>query len=157
MASDKGQNAPLMLMISGYLLFSGMIGILFFSLNEISIFLLLAAALIPPFLLNKLLQKGWRRVTRSETYVIPAEVPLIGMKVRVQIKVDIEGGTVRIEIPNSPIGAQHVPVLPLYPEKVFEEGAEIYIVDIERREDGKEFYLVDDDRSEIRKSHDVNI
>jgi hypothetical protein len=154
--SDKGQKAPLLLMIAGYLMFSGALGLSFSSLLDINMLIVLGIAFVPPFLLNKVLGKLWRRVTRSETYVIPAELPLIGQKVRVFMRVDIDGGMIRLDATGSPIGSQRIPVMPLYNDKVFEAGKEVYICDYAPVQ-GKKFYLVDDDPAEVRKVRHYNV
>ncbi|MBN2150929.1 MAG: hypothetical protein JW839_05775 [Candidatus Lokiarchaeota archaeon] len=155
-ASDKGQKAPLMLLIAGYLMFSGALGLTFSNLLETNVLVVVGIAFVPPFLLNKLLGKIWRRVTRSETYIIPAGLPLIGRKVRVYMKVDIDGGVVRLDAPGTPIGSQRVPVMPLYSDKVFDSGKEVYICDYGPVQ-GKKYYLVDDDPGEVRKARQINV
>ncbi|MEX2681958.1 MAG: hypothetical protein Q6373_010165 [Candidatus Sigynarchaeota archaeon] len=154
--SDKGQKAPLMLLIAGYLMFSGALGLCFSNLLETSTLLVVAIAFVPPFLLNKLLGIVWRRITRSETYVIPADLPLIGRKVKVFMKVDIEGGVVRLDAPGTPMGSQRIPVMPLYSDKTFDAGKEVYICD-HGMVQGKKYYLVDDDYREVRKARHVNV
>ena len=155
-ASDKGQKAPFLLLFAGFLMFCGALGLSFFGLLNVNIFLLLGIAILPPFLLNKMLGKIWQKITKSETYVIPAELPLIGQKVRVVMPVDASGGEVRIDASSSPFGAQRLPVMPLYPEKTFGQGEEIYICDYAMVKRIR-FYLVDDDPSEIRKTKQVQI
>jgi hypothetical protein len=155
-SSDKGQKAPFLLLFSGFLMFSGALGLMFFGLMQISIFLLFGIAFIPPFLLNKALGKLWQKITKSETYLIPAELPLIGQKVRVVMPVDASGGEVRIDASSSPFGAQRLPVMPLYQEKTFGQGEEIYICDYSLIK-GVKFFLVDDDPSEIRKTKQVQV
>ncbi len=154
--SDKGQKAPLLLLIAGYLMFSGALGLSFSNLLDVNILIVLGIAFIPPFLLNKLLGIVWRKVTKSETYVIPASLPLIGRKVKVFMKVDIDGGVVRLDATGTPIGSQRIPVMPLYNDKVFNAGKEVYICDFSQVQ-GKKFYLVDDDPSEIRKVRHINV
>nr|MDO8086032.1 hypothetical protein [Candidatus Sigynarchaeum springense] len=154
--SDKGQKAPLMLLIAGYFMFSGALGLTFSNLLESNVLVVIGIALVPPFLLNKILGKIWRRVTRSETYVIPAGLPLIGRKVKVFMKIDIDGGVVRLDAPGTPIGSQRIPVMPLYSDKSFDAGREVYICD-HGTVQGKKYYLVDDDPGEIRKARHVNV
>lgn len=155
-SSDKGQKAPFLLLLAGFLMFSGALGLSFFGLLELNIYLLLCIAFIPPLLLNKLLGIIWRKITKSEMYLIPAELPLIGQKVRVVMPVDADGGEVRIDASSSPIGSQRLAVMPLYPEKTFGQGEEIYICDYSIVK-GVKFYLVDDNPSEIRKTRRVQV
>ena len=155
-ASDKGQKAPLLLLLAGYLMFSGAFGLSFFGLAEINMFLLLGIAFVPPFLFNKALGKIWRKVTRSETYIIPAELPLIGHKVIVSMKVNLDGGIVRIDTPSLPMGSQKIAVMPLNPDKTFERDAVVYICDTALVK-GKRFYLVDDDPAEVRRTKRFNV
>jgi hypothetical protein len=154
--SDKGQKAPILLLIARYLMFSGALGLSFSSLLDVNILIVLGIAFVPPFLLNKVLGIVWRKVTKSETYVIPASLPLIGRKVRVFMKVDIDGGMVRLDATGTPIGSQRIPVMPLYNDKVFDAGKEVYICDLGYVQ-GKKYYLVDDDPKEIHKARHINV
>ncbi|NMC07337.1 MAG: hypothetical protein GYA24_19135 [Candidatus Lokiarchaeota archaeon] len=154
--SDKGQKAPLLLLVAGYLMFSGALGLSFSALIDVNIFIVLGIAFVPPFLLDKLLGLVWRKITKSETYIIPVETPLIGRKAIVFMKVNIDGGVVRIDATGSPIGSQRIPVMPLYSDKTFDAGKEVYICDYAPVQ-GKKFYLVDDDPSEVRKVRHVNV
>ncbi|MHA1997589.1 MAG: hypothetical protein ACTSU9_05675, partial [Promethearchaeota archaeon] len=146
--SDKGQKSPLLMRVSSYLMFSGVLGIIFYFLASVNLILLLCLAFIPPLLFNRVIGVLWRKLTVSETYIIPSEVPLVGFKVTVVTPVDIDGGIVKIKS-NSPLGYQKIPVLPLYPDKKFLPGEEIFICS--QSTGGKRFYLVDDNPKEIKE------
>ncbi|MHA1847695.1 MAG: hypothetical protein ACTSXU_08620 [Promethearchaeota archaeon] len=140
--SDKGQRSPLLLRVSMFSMLSGLLGISFFNQLKMNAIILLLVAFIPPLFINKIVNKAWRRLTVSETYLLPSSIPLIGRKAKVVIPVDIDGGVVRIEF-NTPLGYQRIAVLPYDPSKVFNQGEDVYICGFGKR-DGKEFYLIDD-------------
>ncbi len=155
LASDKGQNAPFLMLFASYMMFSGVIGISLVDLLPVNLVLALVLILIPPLFLNKIVQVTWRRITRSETYVVPATLPLLGKQARVSIVVDFDGGVVKIDAPGTPLGYQGIPVFPLHTDKTFKPGDVVYICDISRGE-GKRFYLVDDDPRNVRKRKQVH-
>ena len=53
-----------------------------------------------PMLFAIIVNLVWRRVAISETYRLPTNLEFIGQEAVVMVKVDDEGGTIRVELPN---------------------------------------------------------
>ena len=144
--------APIMLLISAFLLVFGISGIT--SYYALPTFLNLFMFFIPPifgFLASKYLNVVWKKIAKSRYYVISSTQNLIGKSGEVILPVDKRGGVIKIQT-NTPIKQEKMHVKPLNEDSEFERGTIVYIVDIKGQT-----LLVDSDINKIYKKRGRNL
>ena len=136
--------APIMLLISAYLLVFGMTGILFSNIPIDYRFITFIITPIIAFVSSKYLNVAWKKIAKSRYYKISSTQNLIGKQAEVVFPVDKRGGVVRINS-NTPMKYEKVHVKPVNDDHYFDRGTKVYIVDI------KEDFLLVDTKKKIMK------
>jgi hypothetical protein len=138
--------APIMLLISAFLLVFGISGIASYYAIPYNIRIIIF--FIPPilgFLASKYLNIAWKKIAKSRYYIISPTQNLLGRGGEVILPVDKRGGVIRIQS-NNPMKSEKLHVKPLNEDSVFERGVIVYIVDIKER-----FLLVDTNINKLRR------
>lgn len=144
--------APIMLLISAFLLVFGISGIA--SYYNLPINVKFFIFIIPPilgFLTSKYLNIAWKKIAKSRYYLISSTQNLIGKWGEVILPVDKRGGVIKIQT-NTPMRQEKVHVKPLNEDSEFERGIKVYIVDIKGQS-----LLVDSDINNIHKKRGRNL
>lgn len=136
---ESGTAAPLMLMLATFSITFGGLGLLlFWQEPNMNPYVRLTIILLSPVVLSIIVDQIWRRVARSESYRLPTVRDFLGREAVVSIKVDKEGGVIRVEIPGQ-LEPLKVPAKSAIKNKIFVPDELVFIVAIEGN-----FYLVDD-------------
>ncbi|TFG25400.1 MAG: hypothetical protein EU533_01165 [Promethearchaeota archaeon] len=144
--------APIMLLISAFLLIFGISGIA--SYYFLPIYLKFFNFIIPPilgFLASKYLNIIWKKIAKSRYYLISSTQNLIGISGEVILPVDKRGGVIKIQT-NTPMKQEKMHVKPLNEDSEFERGTIVYIVDIKGQS-----LLVDSNINKIYKKRGRNL
>ncbi len=149
---EKGGTTPLMLSLAVFSISFGGLGLLLFwqepSMNP---YLRLVLTLLSPIILSIIVNVIWQKISRTVTYRLPTSRDFIGREAIVSIKVNSEGGLIRVEIPDQ-IEPLKVPAKAVHKQQEFLPGEVVYIINV----DGS-FYLVDDSLDNLRKRKIANL
>lgn len=144
--------APIMLLISAFLLVFGISGIA--SYYALPLYLKFFNFIIPPifgFVASKYLNLIWKKIAKSRYYLISSTQNLIGKSGEVVLPVDKRGGVIKIQT-NTPMKQEKMHVKPLNEDSEFERGSIVYIVDIKGQS-----LLVDSNLNNISKKRGRNL
>ena len=139
--------APIMLLISAFLLIFGISGISFYyiiALEGLKFLMIIVTPLIA-FFSSRYLNIIWKRITRSQYYRILSTQNLIGKKGEVIFTINKRGGVIKIKSP-TPMKYEKLHVIPYNEDSEFEKGANVYIVDIKNNK-----VMVDITKKNIKK------
>ena len=139
--------APIMLLISAFLLIFGISGISFYYIIAIDglKFLMLIITPLISFFSSKYLNVAWKRITRSQYYRIISTQNLIGKKGEVIFTINNRGGVIKVKSP-TPMKYEKLHVIPYDEDSEFEKGMNVYIVQIKNNK-----ILVDNTKKNIKK------
>jgi membrane protein implicated in regulation of membrane protease activity len=135
--------APIMLLISAFLLVFGISGISLYYVITIEglKFIMFIGSPVIGFIVAKYLNVAWRRIAKSQYYKISSTQNLLGVEGEVVLPVDNRGGVIRIES-TTPMKYEKVHVKPYNETSRFERGAKVFVIAIR---DNK--FLVDNNKS----------
>lgn len=134
--------APSMLLLSSFILFTGVLGVALFDLFSEKIIWLIIISTIP-YLFTKLVSKLWKKIAISKSYQILARRNLIGKKAIVSLNIDEKGGIIKVPT-KTPIKFEKFPAKPLYSLSKFKVNEEVYICDM-----NENYYLIDKNKESI--------
>jgi len=139
--------APIMLLISAFLLIFGISGISFYYIITIEglKFLMIIVAPLIAFFSSKYLNLAWKRITRSQYYRILSTQNLIGKKGEVIFTINKRGGVIKIKSP-TPMKYEKLHVIPYNEDSEFKKGMNVYIVEIKNNK-----VMVDITKKNIKK------
>ncbi len=145
---EKGGATPLMLSLAVFSISFGGLGLLLFwqepSMNS---YLRLVLTILSPIILSIIVNVIWKKISKTVTYRLPSNRDFIGREAIVSIKVNSEGGLIRVEIPGQ-IEPLKVPAKAVHKQQEFLPGEMVYIINVDSN-----FYLVDDSLNNLRKSN----
>ena len=121
--------APIMLLISAFLLVFGISGISLFYIITIDglKFLMFIGSPIIGFITTKYLNVAWKKIAKSQYYKISSTQNLIGVEGEVILPVDKMGGVIKIDS-LTPMKYEKIHVKPYNDDDRFERGMKVYIV-----------------------------
>ncbi|MFW9949034.1 MAG: hypothetical protein ACFFKA_02775 [Candidatus Thorarchaeota archaeon] len=139
--------APIMLLISAFLLVFGISGISLYYVITIEglKFLMFIGSPVIGFIIAKYLNVAWKKIAISQYYKISSTQNLLGVEGEVILPVDKRGGVIRIES-TTPMKFEKIHVKPYDDEFIFERGMKVFVVAIR---DNK--ILVDNNKRLINK------
>ncbi len=144
---EKGGSTPLMLSLAVFSISFGGLGLLlFWQEPNMNSYLRLVITLLSPIILSIIVNVIWKKISQTLTYRLPTKQDFIGREAFVSIKVNAEGGLIRVEIPDQ-IAPQKVPAKSVHKQQEFLQDEVVYIVNV----DGS-FYLVDDSLDLLEKN-----
>lgn len=149
---EKGGTTPLMLSLAVFSISFGGLGLLlFWQEPNMNSYLRLVVTLLSPIILSIIVNLIWRKISKTVTYRLPNNQDFIGREAIVSIKVNHEGGLVRVEVPDQ-IAPQKVPAKAVHKQQEFLLDELVYIIGV----DGS-FYLVDDSLDSLRKKETAKL
>jgi membrane protein implicated in regulation of membrane protease activity len=139
--------APIMLLISAFLLVFGISGIsLYYIITIESLrFLMFIAAPVIGFLVSKYLNVAWKKIAKSQYYKISPTQNLIGKKGEVVFPINERGGVIRI-ISSTPMKYEKMHVMPYNSASYFDRGENVYIIGVKNNK-----FIVDINKNLIKK------
>ncbi len=140
-STDKSTAAPLLLIVAVFSITFGGLGLLlFWQEPDMNKYGRIAVIILAPILLSFIVDRIWKKVAVSETYRLPTNKDFLGREAVVLVKVDSNGGTIRVEIPDQ-LEPLKVPAKTAHKHEEFLQDELVFIVGVERN-----FYLVDNSR-----------
>jgi len=139
--------APIMLLISAFLLIFGISGISFYyfiTIEGLKVLMLVFTPIIA-LLASKGLNAVWKRIARSQYYRIVSTQNLIGKSGEVIFPINNRGGVIKIKSP-TPMKYEKLHVVPYNEDSEFERGMKVYIVEIKNNK-----FIVDITKKNIKK------
>lgn len=123
--------APIMLLLSAFLLVFGISGISLYYIITIEglKFLMIIGAPIIGFFTSKYLNVVWKKIAKSQYYKISPTQNLIGKKGEVVFPINERGGVIRI-VSSTPMKYEKMHVMPYNETSYFERGMNVYIVGV---------------------------
>jgi membrane protein implicated in regulation of membrane protease activity len=120
--------APIMLLISAFLLVSGISGISLYYIITIEAlkFIMFIGSPSIALITSKYLNVAWKHIAKSQYYKISSTQNLIGREGEVVLPIDERGGVIRIKS-TTPMKYEKLHVMP-YDGTFFERGMKVYIV-----------------------------
>ena len=121
--------APIMLLISVFLLVFGISGISLFYIISIEglKFLMFIGSPIIGLITTKYLSIAWKKIAKSQYYKISSTQNLIGVEGEVILPVDKRGGVIKVES-LTPMKFEKIHVKPYDEAAIFEKGMKVFIV-----------------------------
>jgi len=123
--------APIMLLISAFLLVFGISGISLYYIITIEglKFIMFIGSPSIALITSKYLNVAWKRIAKSQYYKISSTQNLIGREGEVVLPIDERGGVIRINS-TTPMKYEKLHVMPYDDASYFERGMKVYIVAI---------------------------
>lgn len=123
--------APIMLLLSAFLLVFGISGISLYYIITIEglKFLMFIGSPGFGFLTAKYLNVAWKKIAKSQFYKISSTQNLVGKMGEVILGVDNRGGVIKIES-STPMKFEKLHVVPFNLESNFERGTRVYIIGV---------------------------
>ncbi len=123
--------APIMLLISAFLLVFGISGISLYYIITIEAlrFIMFIGSPSIALITSKYLNVAWKHIAKSQYYKISSTQNLIGREGEVVLPIDERGGVIRINS-TTPMKYEKLHVMPYYDTSYFERGMKVYIVAI---------------------------
>jgi len=120
--------APIMLLISAFLLVFGISGISFYYIITIEAlkFIMFIGSPSIALITSKYLNVAWKHIAKSQYYKIYSTQNLIGREGEVVLPIDERGGVIRIKS-TTPMKYEKLHVMP-YDDTFYERGMKVYIV-----------------------------
>jgi membrane protein implicated in regulation of membrane protease activity len=139
--------APIMLLISAFLLVFGITGISLYYVITIEWlkFLMFIFAPIIGFLVSKYLNVAWKKIAKSQYYKISPTQNLIGKKGEVVFPINERGGVIRI-VSTTPMKYEKMHVMPYDDTSYFDRGTNVYIIGVRNNK-----IIVDSNKELIKK------
>jgi hypothetical protein len=145
---ESSTPAPFMLLLSSGLLIFGISGIAsYYIIGDIFKFLMFMIAPAASIITTKLISIIWRKIAISKHYAIASTQNLLGKMGEVVLKVDDDGGVIKIPS-NNPMKYEKVNVMPFQQGEVYEREEKVYIVGVRN-----ETLLVDRNSKVLRKKY----
>ncbi|MFX0076418.1 MAG: NfeD family protein [Candidatus Hermodarchaeota archaeon] len=123
--------APIMLLLSAFLLVFGITGISLYYIITIEWlrFLMFVGAPIVGYLTSKYLNVAWKKIAKSQFYKISPTQNLIGKHGEVVFPINERGGVIRIES-STPMKYEKMHVMPYDETAYFDRGMKVYIIGV---------------------------
>jgi membrane protein implicated in regulation of membrane protease activity len=123
--------APIMLLISAFLLVFGISGISFYYVISIESlrFLMFIGAPVLGFLVARYLNVVWKKIAKSQFYRISPTQNLIGKRGEVVFPINERGGVIRI-VSSTPMKYEKMHVMPYNIDSYFDRGEKVYIIGV---------------------------
>jgi len=139
--------APIMLLLSAFLLVFGISGISLYYIITIEglKFLMFIGAPIIGYFTSKYLNVAWKKIAKSQYYKISPTQNLIGKKGEVVFPINERGGVIRI-ISSTPMKYEKMHVMPYDKASFFERGINVYIIGVRNNK-----VIVDINKNLIKK------
>jgi membrane protein implicated in regulation of membrane protease activity len=121
--------APIMLLLSAFLLVFGISGISLYYIITIEAlkFVMFIGSPSIAFITSKYLNVAWKHIAKSQYYKISSTQNLIGKEGEVVLPIDERGGVIRIKS-TTPMKYEKLHVMPYDDSYSFERGMKVYIV-----------------------------
>jgi len=139
--------APIMLLLSAFLLVFGISGISFYYIITIEglKFLMFLGAPVIGYLVSKYLNVAWKKIAKSQYYKISPTQNLIGKKGEVVFPINERGGVIRI-VSSTPMKYEKMHVMPYDDTSYFERGMIVYIIGVKNNK-----VIVDSNKNLVKK------
>ena len=139
--------APIMLLLSAFLLVFGISGISFYYIITIEglKFLMFLGAPVIGYLVSKYLNVAWKKIAKSQYYKISPTQNLIGKKGEVVFPINERGGVIRI-VSSTPMKYEKMHVMPYDDTSYFERGMIVYIIGVKNNK-----VIVDINKNLVKK------
>jgi len=139
--------APIMLLLSAFLLVFGITGISLYYIITIEglKFLMFIGAPIIGCLTSKYLNVAWKKIAKSQYYKISPTQNLIGRRGEVVFPVNKRGGVIKI-ISSTPMKYEKMHVMPYDDTSYFDRGMNVYIVGVKNNK-----VIVDINKNFVKK------
>jgi hypothetical protein len=139
--------APIMLLISAFLLVFGISGISLYYIITVEWlkFLMFIGAPITGYLTSKYLNVAWKKIAKSQYYRISPTLNLIGKKGEVVFPINERGGVIRVES-STPMKYEKMHVMPYDETSYYDRGMNVYIIGVRNNK-----IIVDINKNLIKK------
>ena len=123
--------APIMLLLSAFLLVFGISGISLYYIIAIEglKFLMFLGAPVIGYFVSRYLNVAWKKIAKSQYYKISPTQNLIGKKGEVVFPINERGGVIRI-VSSTPMKYEKMHVMPYDETSYFERGKIVYIIGV---------------------------